>query len=134
METRFSENSFNIDNFLKRARFASLARNCIDKKLKLNQKFLKIFFFFENIAIFHACARLLTNRLTNTNLPIYLFFFFDRDGFATAFSIFSVKFDPYLSFDCSMKSCGETNVTLKKKKKNNKIYRIYKVGMFGINT
>lgn len=130
METRLFENSFNIDTFLKRARFASLARNCIDKKwLKLNRKRSKIlkniFFSREKRRDFSRLrANLLTNRLTNANLPIYLFFFFDRDGFPTVFSIFSVKFDPYLSFDCSMKSCGETNVTLKEKKKRKKIYLI----------
>lgn len=93
--------------------------------IERDREFLKIYIYIFFVAIFHACASLLTNRPTNANLPIYLFFFFDRDdGFPTVFSIFSVKFDPYLSFDCSMKSCGETNVTLKKKKK---IYRIYKV-------
>lgn len=43
----------------------------------------------------------------------YLLFFFDRDDcLADVFSIFSVKFAPYLSFDWSIKSCGETSVTL----------------------
>lgn len=47
------------------------------------------------------------------DLQIYLFLFFDREGFPTIFSIFSVKLGPYLSFDCSRISCGETRVTLK---------------------
>lgn len=42
---------------------------------------------------------------------IYLFFFFcERDGFTTALSIFSARLD--FSFDCSRKSCADTNVTL----------------------
>lgn len=76
METRFSENSFNIDNFLKRARFASLARNCIDKKLKLNQKFLKIFFFFREHRDFSRLRAFIDKSAYEykfTNLFIFLF-------------------------------------------------------------
>lgn len=43
----------------------------------------------------------------------YLFFFFERGGFAMEFSILSVKFVPYFSEVFSRKSCCETNVTLK---------------------
>jgi len=44
----------------------------------------------------------------------YLFFFFERGGFAIEFSILSVKLVPYFSEVFSRKSCCETNVTLKK--------------------
>lgn len=44
----------------------------------------------------------------------YLLFFFERAGFAIEFSILSVKFVPYFSDVFSRKSCGETNVTLKR--------------------
>jgi len=43
----------------------------------------------------------------------YLFFFFERGGFAIEFSILSVKLVPYFSEVFSRKSCCETNVTLK---------------------
>lgn len=76
-------------------------------------KYNKMYFFREGKTPAIFIRTFIRRMIGKRDLQIYLFLFFDREGFPTIFSIFSVKLGPYLSFDCSRISCGETRVTLK---------------------